>query len=73
MILNGTSTSADEQLAIGTIRTLSIDAVEQANSGHPGAPDHERDHRAEGQDEPTAEISAPTGLHAGARRLGRTG
>ena len=26
------------QLAINTIRTLSIDAVQQANSGHPGAP-----------------------------------
>jgi transketolase len=27
-----------DQLAVTTIRTLSIDAVEQANSGHPGAP-----------------------------------
>src|SRR5271156_6410722 len=27
-----------EQLAINTIRTLAIDAVQQANSGHPGAP-----------------------------------
>jgi transketolase len=27
-----------EQLAINTIRTLSIDAVQAANSGHPGAP-----------------------------------
>ena len=27
-----------DQLCINTIRTLSIDAVEQANSGHPGAP-----------------------------------
>jgi transketolase len=27
-----------EQLCINTIRTLSIDAVQQANSGHPGAP-----------------------------------
>jgi transketolase len=26
------------QLAINTIRTLSIDAVQQANSGHPGTP-----------------------------------
>ena len=26
------------QLSINTIRTLSIDAVQQANSGHPGAP-----------------------------------
>ena len=32
-----TSTSLD-QLCINTIRTLSIDAVQQANSGHPGAP-----------------------------------
>ncbi len=28
--------SSLEQLAINTIRTLSIDAIEQANSGHPG-------------------------------------
>ena len=27
-----------DQLTINTIRTLSIDAVQQANSGHPGAP-----------------------------------
>jgi transketolase len=27
-----------DQLAVTTIRTLSMDAVEQANSGHPGAP-----------------------------------
>src|SRR3954449_244700 len=27
-----------DQLAIDTIRTLSIDAVEKANSGHPGTP-----------------------------------
>src|SRR5512133_2737659 len=27
-----------EQLAINTIRTLSIDAVQKANSGHPGLP-----------------------------------
>lgn len=27
-----------EQLAVDTIRTLSIDAVQRANSGHPGAP-----------------------------------
>jgi transketolase len=26
------------QLAINTIRTLSIDAVQQAKSGHPGTP-----------------------------------
>ncbi len=32
--------SADslDQLAINTIRTLTIDAVQQARSGHPGAP-----------------------------------
>jgi transketolase len=29
---------ATDQLCINTIRTLSIDAVQQANSGHPGAP-----------------------------------
>ena len=27
-----------DELCINTIRTLSIDAVQQANSGHPGAP-----------------------------------
>ena len=27
-----------DQLAINTIRTLSIDAIQQAKSGHPGAP-----------------------------------
>ena len=32
-----TSTSLDE-LAVNTIRTLSIDAVQRADSGHPGAP-----------------------------------
>ena len=32
-----TSPSLD-QLAINTIRTLSIDAVQKANSGHPGLP-----------------------------------
>jgi transketolase len=33
-----TSNEKLEQLAINTIRTLSIDAVQQANSGHPGTP-----------------------------------
>src|SRR5688572_13224838 len=35
------STAADaqaDQLAINTIRTLSMDAVQKANSGHPGTP-----------------------------------
>src|SRR3981189_952980 len=27
-----------DQLCVNTIRTLSIDAVQQANSGHPGTP-----------------------------------
>ncbi len=31
-------TSEIDQLAINTIRTLSIDAIEKANSGHPGTP-----------------------------------
>ncbi len=31
-------TAVDHQLAVDTIRTLSIDGVQQANSGHPGAP-----------------------------------
>jgi transketolase len=35
--MSQTSTSLD-QLAINTIRTLSIDAVQKANSGHPGLP-----------------------------------
>jgi transketolase len=33
-----TATETLERLAIDTIRTLSIDGVQQANSGHPGAP-----------------------------------
>ena len=33
-----TVTQSLEQLAIDTIRTLSIDGVQKANSGHPGAP-----------------------------------
>ncbi|MEW6129494.1 MAG: transketolase [Acidobacteriota bacterium] len=32
------STSTIENLSINTIRTLSMDAVQQANSGHPGTP-----------------------------------
>ncbi len=32
------STSATDQLAINTIRTLAIDGVQKANSGHPGTP-----------------------------------
>ena len=27
-----------DQLCVNTIRTLSMDAVQQANSGHPGTP-----------------------------------
>ena len=33
-----TTSSALDQLCVNTIRTLSIDAVQKANSGHPGAP-----------------------------------
>ncbi|HEV7810622.1 MAG TPA: hypothetical protein VGO64_08480, partial [Candidatus Limnocylindrales bacterium] len=33
-----TATQSLDQLAIDTIRTLSIDGVQKANSGHPGAP-----------------------------------
>ncbi len=33
-----TATETIDRLAIDTIRTLSIDGVQQANSGHPGAP-----------------------------------
>ena len=32
------STTRVDQLAINTIRTLSMDAVQKANSGHPGTP-----------------------------------
>ena len=43
-----TSTESSVELAINTIRTLSMDAVQKANSGHPGTP----------------MALAPTGLHA---------
>src|SRR3954452_11408514 len=33
-----TTATATEQTCIDTIRTLSIDAVQKANSGHPGMP-----------------------------------
>ncbi len=36
--LETTKQSALDQLCVNTIRTLSIDAVQKANSGHPGAP-----------------------------------
>jgi transketolase len=36
--IQNTSTSPMEMLCINTIRTLSIDAVQAANSGHPGTP-----------------------------------
>jgi transketolase len=32
------TTTAVEQLSVNTIRTLAIDAIEKANSGHPGLP-----------------------------------
>src|ERR1700750_711361 len=35
---SGTTTGELDQLAINTIRTLSIDAVQQAKSGHPRTP-----------------------------------
>jgi len=34
----GDRQAVNDQLSINTIRTLAIDAVQQANSGHPGAP-----------------------------------
>ncbi|HEY7243313.1 MAG TPA: transketolase [Xanthobacteraceae bacterium] len=34
----GRSERADDELCIDTIRTLAIDAVQKANSGHPGTP-----------------------------------
>jgi transketolase len=36
--LKGLTSDELDQLAINTIRTLSIDAVQQAKSGHPGTP-----------------------------------
>ncbi len=36
--MDGTATPFDQRLAINTIRALAIDGVQQANSGHPGAP-----------------------------------
>ena len=38
MSTTATDTRALEELSINTIRTLSMDAVQKANSGHPGAP-----------------------------------
>jgi transketolase len=36
--LKGLTSQELDELAINTIRTLSIDAIQQANSGHPGTP-----------------------------------
>src|SRR5262245_1626596 len=36
--LKGLTSQERDELAINTIRTLSIDAVQQAKSGHPGTP-----------------------------------
>ena len=36
--LKGMTSQELDELAINTIRTLSIDAVQQAKSGHPGTP-----------------------------------
>src|SRR5881227_358012 len=36
--LKGEELTKLDQLSINTIRTLAMDAVQQANSGHPGAP-----------------------------------
>ncbi|HEX8067072.1 MAG TPA: transketolase [Thermoleophilaceae bacterium] len=38
MTTTATDTSVLDELCVNTIRTLSMDAVEHANSGHPGAP-----------------------------------
>src|SRR3954449_9461932 len=35
---HATPDAAADQLCINTIRTLAMDAVQKANSGHPGAP-----------------------------------
>jgi transketolase len=36
--VTGIAPTTDQQLAVNTIRALAIDGVQQANSGHPGAP-----------------------------------
>ena len=36
--LKGEDLSKLDQLSINTIRTLAMDAVQKANSGHPGTP-----------------------------------
>src|SRR3954452_6876418 len=36
--MSASTSTATEQTCIDTIRTLSIDAVQKANSGHPGMP-----------------------------------
>src|SRR5215210_5116548 len=38
MTTTATDTRALDELCVNTIRTLSMDAVQKANSGHPGAP-----------------------------------
>src|SRR5690348_17270114 len=38
MTTTETDTRKLDQLCVNTIRTLSMDAVQKANSGHPGAP-----------------------------------
>ena len=38
MTTTATDTRALDELSVNTIRTLSMDAVQKANSGHPGAP-----------------------------------
>ncbi len=38
MKANNTSPDSLDQLCVNTIRTLAIDAIQKANSGHPGAP-----------------------------------
>ena len=38
MTTTETDTQGLDELCVNTIRTLSMDAVQKANSGHPGAP-----------------------------------
>jgi transketolase len=38
VIVDNLTAAQLDQLCVNTIRTLSIDAVQQANSGHPGTP-----------------------------------
>jgi hypothetical protein len=54
-----------DRLCINTIRTLSIDAIQKAQSGHPGYPDGRR---ADG----LLLVAALSALRSGGRQLGES-